>query len=373
MHFSTRTVAALGALLASQVAAQGKSTYTIDTVYDSTNFFTDFDFFSAEDPTHGYVEYVDSQTANAEGLAGLSYGGIYMGVDTVTMNPPKGRKSVRVTSQKAFTHGLFIADIAHMPSSTCGVWPAFWMFGPEWPTSGEIDIIEGIHTQTTNSITLHTGPGCSMTNEGSLTKTNLTQSDCNSPSGCGLNTKDNQNYGDGFNAIGGGVYATEWTSQYIAVWHFPRTNIPADITAGNPNPANWGLPSAKFVGNQGCDIDSHFKNNNIVFDTTFCGDWAGQPSIWNANVECSALAPTCKDFVAGNPASFSDAYWVVNTVKVYQQPTGGNYPPPDNGGYPQPGDGSPPPGDGYPQPGDKYPQPGGPYVKRELVARSFRA
>lgn len=35
-----------------------------------------------------------------------------------------GRESVRISTKKTFTHGLFIADIAHMPGTICGTWPA---------------------------------------------------------------------------------------------------------------------------------------------------------------------------------------------------------------------------------------------------------
>lgn len=36
-----------------------------------------------------------------------------LGVDHTTVNPPSGRSSVRVSSKKAYTHGLIVADIAH--------------------------------------------------------------------------------------------------------------------------------------------------------------------------------------------------------------------------------------------------------------------
>jgi len=36
----------------------------------------------------------------------------------------RGRASVRLESKKKYTHGLFIADLFHMPNSVCGVWPA---------------------------------------------------------------------------------------------------------------------------------------------------------------------------------------------------------------------------------------------------------
>ena len=52
------------------------------------------------------------------------------------------RKSVRITTQFTYTGGLVIMDAAHMPQG-CGTWPAFWSNGPNWPSGGEIDIVEG--------------------------------------------------------------------------------------------------------------------------------------------------------------------------------------------------------------------------------------
>ena len=51
-----------------------------------------------------------------------------------------GRPSVRIETADSWTHGLFIADIKHMPTTTdssgCGVWPAFWTLGSgTWPYS----------------------------------------------------------------------------------------------------------------------------------------------------------------------------------------------------------------------------------------------
>ncbi|KAF5530209.1 mixed-linked glucanase precursor MLG1 [Fusarium napiforme] len=325
MHSSILTLG-LAALLNGAFAQNNSySQYSIKTTYDSSNFFEAFEFFNEKDPTNGFVDYVDADAANSEGLAGYVDGAVYMGVDYQTKNPSNGRRSVRVTSHDAFTHGLFIADIAHMPGSIPGVWPAYWMFGPNWPTSGEIDILEGVNTQTENKISLHTGPGCSITNDGTTQGTTLESENCDSAgasAGCGQNTSDNQNYGDGFNDIGGGVYATEWTSDHIAVWFFHRGRIPQDIQSGNPTPSSWGPPAAKFNGGQGCNIDDHFKENNIVFDTTFCGDWAGSPDVWGKNPETSSLGD-CKDYVANNPADFKNAYWLVNSIKVYVQ--GGSY------------------------------------------------
>lgn len=317
MH-STAIVLGLSALLTG--AAQ--ATYTLETTYDTTNFFDEFNLYDGEDPTHGFVEYVDFTTATADGLAGSKDGAVYMGVDYNTTNPANGRKSVRVESQKSWTHGLFISDIAHMPGSIAGVWPALWLYGPSWPSSGEIDIIEGVNTQESDTITLHTSEGCTITNDGTLSSTTLKETNCNADdagTGCGMDTASNQNYGDGFNAIGGGVYAMEWTSSAISVWFFARSSIPSDISSEAPNPSGWGQPIAKFNGGSGCDIDTHFKNQNLVVDTTFCGDWAGSTEVWDSNSEAKALANTCEEYVASTPEAFEDAYWLINSIKVYQQ------------------------------------------------------
>ena len=168
-------------------------------------------------------------------------------------------------------------------------------------------------------MTLHTGPSCSITHNNAFTGT-IQTSDCNvndpnqaNNAGCGISTTNTQTYGRGLNSINGGVFATEWTSQAITVYFFPRSSIPSDITGGHPDPTSWGKPLAQFQGS--CDMDSSMKNQKIVFDTTFCGDWAG--NVWSSS-SCASKAPTCQAFVENNPSAFADAYWTVNSLKVYQ-------------------------------------------------------
>lgn len=62
-------------------------------------------------------------------------------------------------------------------------------------------------------------------------------------------------------------------------------------------------------------MDDHFRNLRLVFDTTFCGDWAG--NTWN-QTSCGQLAPTCEEYVSKNPQAFGEAYWAVNTLQVFQ-------------------------------------------------------
>lgn len=199
----------------------------------------------------------------------------------------------------------------------CGTWPAFWMFGPNWPAGGEIDIIEGVNGQSTDSITLHTSPGCSVTNSNSQPGTNTLTTDCNTSNGntgCGVSTSNTNNFGTGFNTVGGGTYAMQWASSGIYVWFWQRGSVPSDILNDAPNTWGWGQPLATFTGG-GCNFDTFFNNQNLIFDTTFCGTWAG--GVWG-NGQCAGMASTCEEYVADNPAAFTDAFWLINSVKVYQ-------------------------------------------------------
>jgi len=168
-------------------------------------------------------------------------------------------------------------------------------------------------------MTLHTSAGCSITNNGKFSG-DIETANCDvnaagqSPNaGCSISTESATSYGDGFNAADGGVYATEWTDSHISIWYFPRSRIPADISSGNPNPLGWGTPSAMFQG--GCDIPDTFKGLQLVFDVTFCGDWAGR--VWTTGT-CASKAATCNDFVANNPTAFEESFWQINSLKVYQ-------------------------------------------------------
>jgi len=272
-----------------------------------------FDFITYDDPSHGYVNYVNQSTAESLGILKQQNGKLYMGADHTNVASGRGRNSIRVSSKAVYNHGLFILDMDHIPDNQCGTWPAFWTFGPNWPNSGEIDIIEGANGQTGNAMTLHTGPNCSIINTHDFTGY-IKTSDCDThaDNGCQIKIDSPQTYGSGFNDIGGGVYATEWTSDFISIWFFPRSNIPSDITNGNPDPTSWTLPVAKFSG---CDIDTHFINHNIIFDITFCGDWAG--NVWQYDAVCIDKASTCEDYVQNNPDVFKDVYWLINSLKVY--------------------------------------------------------
>lgn len=149
------------------VMAAPEKSWQLTETYDYMNFFDKFDFFTSDfttgnyndvDPTSGYVNYRNRTDAEKLGLIATQGTEMYIGVDHAVATDPlgKGRNSVRIESKKLYNSGLFIATFTHLPAPVCGAWPAYWMYGANWPTNGEIDIYENWNTAPANVITLHT-------------------------------------------------------------------------------------------------------------------------------------------------------------------------------------------------------------------------
>ncbi|KAL6703448.1 nicotinate-nucleotide diphosphorylase (carboxylating) [Coniothyrium glycines] len=342
--------------------------YTLTDDLSYTNFFPAFSFYSGPDPTKGFVQYQNHTAAISQNLVGHleDTKSIFLGVDYTTSSPT-GRSSVRLESTKTWNRGLLIADILHMPSSQCGSWPAFWLLSgtAEWPVGGEIDILEGVNDYETNAVTLHTSTGCVVDNTtvaggagqadgvgpaplftGDMTTANC---DVKAPNqganvGCSIHAPASlsgvqmggdadakavklASYGTPFNEAGGGVYAMEWTDSSITVWFFshadPNTallfpSFPSNSTV--PDPSQWPSPLAHFSGN-GCDFAQRFKDMKIIFDTTFCGEWAGRE--WEkGGCKAKTGVDTCEKFVEENPEAFTEAFWEVRGLKWYQKGEG---------------------------------------------------
>jgi hypothetical protein len=58
---------------------------------------------------------------------------------------------------------------------------------------------------------------------------------------------------------------------------------------------------------------SHFTDHTIIFDNTFCGDWAG--AVFG---DVCGGGPGCVEYVQYNPSYFEESYWMVNFVDVYE-------------------------------------------------------
>ena len=176
-------LAALVSLLFAASALAQQVQYSLTDAFSGTQFFDAFVWETFNDPTHGRVNYVDISTAIKSNLSYASGSKFIMRADSTSIVPSyaRGRDSVRITSKTAYTEGLYILDLSHMPTG-CATWPAWWTFsrnGP-WPSGGEIDIIEGVfalrsvsarlvdcfllgvNQNTANLASLHTTPNCSM-------------------------------------------------------------------------------------------------------------------------------------------------------------------------------------------------------------------
>ncbi|KAF8306963.1 glycoside hydrolase family 16 protein [Clavulina sp. PMI_390] len=219
-----------------------------------------------------FNRYISEEWAMATNMTYVnSAGQAIMRVDNWSyLAPGQSRNSVRIESNDVFNEGLFILDIEAAPWG-CGVWPAWWSVGPNWPAGGEIDILEGVHDNVHNQVTFHTedtSTAVAQNFTGGISTT-----DCyayaDSNSGCAVIDPSVASYGTEFNTLGGGVFAMMWLSDGIRVWFFHRSSIPQDIVDSSPKPSTWGTPTT-YLGN-GCDIPSHFSDHQLVFDITFCG------------------------------------------------------------------------------------------------------
>ncbi|KAG8984131.1 hypothetical protein FRB93_006710 [Tulasnella sp. JGI-2019a] len=323
---TTKTTTAKGGSTTTASGSTSTSTWKKEFDASGSNFFDQWTFWSDADPTHGNVQFTTSSQASSGGLTSIdSNGYAVMKVDTTPVVASGNRMSVRIQSNESWNGGLFLMDATHMPVG-CGVWPAWWTVGPNWPNNGEIDIVEGVNMNTYNQCSFHTADGCTITSDFGGSGDLVAETDCSANltgnQGCGIRSTNPASYGAGFNAIGGGVYAMLWDANGINVWFFNRTSIPKDITSEAPVPTSWGLPTARWPATT-CDPNTYVHNHNAIFDTTLCGDWAGgawatAPNGGGQSCAQSTGAATCAEYVAGNGAAFADAYWTVKSVKVYQ-------------------------------------------------------
>eukprot|EP00727_Mastigamoeba_balamuthi_P001778 m51a1_g11598 putative endo- -beta-glucanase (461) ;mRNA; r:117222-118761 len=325
--------AGLLSVLVAATTAVASGRYVLNETWKGPSFWDHFDFANASDPTHGYVYYTSRQEATAWGLISNIGDRSIMRADSWSLSTGSGRGSVRIESKSSFNTGLFVLDLNHMPTG-CATWPAFWMYGPNWPDSGEIDIIENVHNATANAMTLHTKEGCDQAGEPTsafrgnwstgtpkgtpATNCWVAAKDQFVNQGCGIVAPDNT-FGAALNRRGGGVWATLWTGEQIAVWFWTHSEVPADLVSDCPDPAGWGVPYAKFALGSNCP-SSFFANLKVVVNLAFCGDWAGETFAAACPAE-AAQWKTCSEYVKNNPAAFREAYWDIASIRVFQPAT----------------------------------------------------
>ncbi|KAF7320866.1 Glycoside hydrolase family 16 protein [Mycena chlorophos] len=308
--------------LASLLSPALAGTYSRSQNIVGKGFYDAFNFEAIPDPTAGRVDYVDKATAMANNLTYASDDTFILRADHKTVisdSSSVGRKSVRIRSNKAYTTHVAIFNVKHMPQG-CGTWPAIWETNESnWPAGGEVDIVEGVNNQGTDQITLHTSPGCTMPASRKQTGT-VVSTDCNTAvngnQGCAVKAAAASSFGPTFNSKGGGWYAIERTESFIKVWFWGRqaSDVPEGVRTGGTtvDTGNWGTPTADFP-NTDCNISKFFDANNIIINLTFCGDWAGQASIYAS----SGCPSTCVNYVDQNPSAFTNAFFEFKSISIY--------------------------------------------------------
>lgn len=177
---------------------------------------------------------------------------------------------------------------------------------------GEIDIIEQVNKATNDQSTLHTNSGCTFGNAPTNYTGHTGNTNCNGDSGCSIESKSASSFGAAFNKKNGGLYAMQWTSWGIRIWFWQEGDIPTNAMSDAPDSNLWGIPYAAWQFGSWCP-SSHFAQHVVTFDLTFCGDWCG--AVFSS--QCPDYGG-CNSFVQSNPAAFSEAYWGIHWMKVFQ-------------------------------------------------------
>ncbi|GAA5923658.1 uncharacterized protein JCM15063_003719 [Sporobolomyces koalae] len=320
-------VYSLGCLL----AAVDAKTYKLSQSLSGQKLLSAFTWQTGQADNGGVAMYNSLASAKAKGLVKVDKSGAVQ-LRVSTQQVQSLRDSVRLVSKQTFSGGgLFVFDVNNIPSAQ-GAWPAMWFTGANWPQQGEIDVIEGVHETTMNAMSTHTSAGCSMGTSGfygTFMMQSSQKTDCDARAtdsqGCGVRSKSKVSYGPAFNKQGGGVYALQWASSGIKIYFFPRNAIPSDIKKGKPKPSSkWGTPHFYAAGSS-CNPFKKFSDLMLVINTNLCGTWAD--GVWGTSLSYagqnqSPAAITghssCASFVQNNGHAFQNAYWGINSIKIYK-------------------------------------------------------
>ncbi|KAI0673170.1 concanavalin A-like lectin/glucanase domain-containing protein [Trametes maxima] len=298
--------------------------------YSGQSFFNGWDFGNGtyDSTTHGHVNYLNQSSATSQKLAYVNDAGhAVLRVDDFSFVPwQEKRNSVRIQSNDFFPVGTVILfDATHLPFG-CSVWPGFWTKGPQWPQGGEIDIVEAINLMGKNQMALHTQPGCNQPADAKqLGKTVGTDcsSGTDSASGCAVTDSQANSFGGDFASAGGGVWATQFDDSGVFIWFWSRKDVPDSVTNAKDtiDPASWGTPSAAWPASS-CDVNKFFTPQQLVLDITLCGDWAGEPHLYqqtcggdlgNSTVDVCYI----NNVINTNGTNYADAYFEISSIKVF--------------------------------------------------------
>jgi len=316
MHTST---CSLISILAPVVVSATQ--YNFAKEYSGTSFFDGWDFYGNYDNlTNGDTIFVNASEATSGKLAYVdpSTNHAIIKVDNTTTVPYNDkRNAVRINTQDKFSVGsVWVSDMIHVPFG-CSVWPAWWSQAPDWPVGGEIDTFETVNQVTMNQMTLHTEPGCAQVSP-NQTSTIVNSTDCsfetNSNQGCIVMDLSIASDGAGFANAGGGVFVTEFAEAGISIWFFSRPEVPSVLSSNSStiDTSSFGTPVANWP-NGGCNINTFFEPQSLIFDITLCGDFAGAPTVFNE----TCTGQCYETWVLGPPSNYDNAYFEVSYVRIF--------------------------------------------------------
>lgn len=369
----------MSVLLTSDFIAQN-----ISNKYENNFFYLDFEknkydyeelekyFFTTfphDDPTLGDVVYDRVKWVNNSMIMINEYDGLYCYVKD--RNDSLGYDSFRFTSKPYYNLKDDIQKILFVfkgkfPSAN-GVWPAWWLNGSrldkwlykgyedsvsddfldkysgignfydtpspvnstDWPSAGEVDIVETINGNNIIHNTVHTCPQMcdSEWNDDGIIKNcaNATFSDPNS--GCS---------GKSYSANSiEGTFACLWEKSSFRFYYWqPNEDVRAigGPLSSFPNPNSWQKSNLKnsvklFDGSVDCDNEKHnewqcenckgsdrceFKNLKMIFNITLCGKWAG-----NQFDESNNSLSNCKDYIRNEgKESIHNSYIKIEYISV---------------------------------------------------------
>ncbi|KAG5721471.1 putative glycosidase C21B10.07 [Termitomyces sp. T112] len=320
MKLSTVFLAATLLAGVSIIAPVAATSYSLIKEYSGPTFFDDWTFFDHFDNlTNGDAIFVSASVAQSSKLAFVdsSTNHAIIKVDNTSTVPfNQKRNTVRITTNERYGLGsVWVADMFHIPYG-CSVWPAWWSQAPDWPIGGEIDTLEGVNLVTQNQMGLHTETGCTIVNPSLLSTSKEGNANCSfiasNNQGCIVTDTLPTSYGQGFAAAGGGVFVTEFAASGISIWFMSRSQVSASLSGNTIDTSTFGTPSGNWPST-GCNVDQFFEPQNLIFDITLCGDFAGNPQIFAQT--CNG---TCyNDYVLGDGSNYATAFFEIASVRVF--------------------------------------------------------
>lgn len=318
-----------------------------------------FTTFPHPDPTEGNVIYDRVRWKNDDIVSLKPQDGLYLsikqGADITMFDAPRltSKASYNLTNDKEQILFVFKGT---MPSGNA-IWPAWWLNGSyekewltenavqdkdldkysgkgnfydtssavnstDWPSAGEVDIIENINGQTLIHNTLHTCPQMyDSTWNGSSNVINCANGKPSDPNAGCSGTAYQIDKPEG-------TFAALWSKNSIEFFYW---TLDADVRSKGgplslqPNPASWRDEFRKNhvllkPTDQVCDESIHqpwqckncagsetkkLANLKMIFNITLCGKWAGAQfdNTPSANANCQA-------YIAGEGAKNIDSQFI---------------------------------------------------------------